>query len=232
MYGLIGCARIFIFRRGSNKLLFYSPKPPIIYSRSFGRDSYSYAFGAEKTLLKKDKLTQDYELIHRLPNRRRWLALTLFIYCLFVGTPVIISYLFLTRNKTPFKPVDVEKLLAQSTSNPFAMNLNESIVYGCLLITLNIALYVFILRYVLRIYSNGNQYVAIYMNPFFPLLTKAHSFKSARQTRTLLTFNLQHLAVRLGNKRARIFPEHFRRPSELSNLLECEYYEENDQDES
>lgn len=227
---LIRCVRICeSVQQGFGKLLFDSCKLNTLRSRPINRTCLSLAFTNEKKLLKRDKLTPDYQLIYRLHRRKWWIFIACGAYILLIGSPLILVYPFVTESRRYYKPVDKEQLLENFMTNVFATDVRETIAYSVFVVLFNALIYWIIRRYVLRIYFNGEKYVAVYINGYWPMKTKNHYYERARRTRNLMFF-LPDSNYRLGNRNARLFINSFRRPVDFENMLVTPYYPKEEDD--
>lgn len=189
------------------------------------RTCHSFAFSSEKKFLRKDKLTPDFELIYRLQTQKWWVFASCGSYFMAIISPFILSYPYLFQSRRYYKPVDTEDLMEHTYTNIFAPNRKESVAFSFMAVAFNAFIFILARRYALRIYFNGEKYVAVYTNGFLPLLTKNHYFERGRRTKSLLFF-LPDSNYRLGNRNARLVITNFRRPIDFEKMLVTPYYEE------
>lgn len=228
MHYLIRCVGISeSVSQGFHKLLFVSSKSKTVYTQPVGRTCHSFAFTNEKKFSRKDRVPPDYQLIYQLERRKTWTFAALAAYAMILISPVLI-YPYISPRRRYYKPVDMEGILENAYTTVYHPKPNETEAFTCGAIVFNLLVYIFIRKYPLRIYFNGEKYIAIYPNVFFPLVTKKHYFEKARRTKSLLVF-LPDSNYRLGNRNGRLLIPNFRRPIDFEKMLVTPYYEEEEE---
>ncbi len=196
-----GAARINLARR-----TLYTPAP----------------FQHERKLLRRDNLSSDYHLIYRIQKCNFYISCTCVAYVCFALAVYFLCKMFTRRELIHVQ--SSEKLMREIGTSAFYFQEEELICLSVFSIFVPFFLYIFTKRIPLRIYFNGEKYVAVFMNSFCPLLKTNYTFTGGRRNKSSFTvFGTSSFII--GRRRARLFTDNFRRPVDL-HLMINEFFDE------
>lgn len=171
-------------------------------------------FVTPKKLLGKDNISLSYELIYRIKSVNFWTISHCFLYFCLLCSSVLTFFSFYRTKKPIYEEYD-NKFLSNELTLFFLPEIENEIyiIFGFIF---NIALYMLVCRLPLRIYFNGTNYIAVYLNAFCPFLRKNCKFTTTTKcTQIIFTFGS---VFKLGNQRSRLFLENFRTPHDFYRM--------------
>lgn len=165
--------------------------------------------------LKMDRLSSDYELIYQLRSSYFLQVTSTFIICLIFLGPLVLLYMY--YRDWYYLEYNSETIMELVNTSAHNLSKGDTILMFMVYVLLISLLYSHVNKYVIRIYRNGEKYVAILPNPIFPLIQKKYSFTTTcKCNKNLLrNYNLYYL----GNKKCRLFIDNFRRPVDMLHMI-------------
>lgn len=166
-----------------------------------------------KILRKIDGVSNDFTLIYKMSktDERFFKYFNALNYVLLISTPFLIwlSYFKEYDIYADDGTMDSISMMEQAGNDPFIVKDSEFPYAVLAFYMLCVYLLFFTKRFPLRIYYNGEKYVAIFMSNYSPFRNTAHSFTSATKYKWGPDFGSKSLFL-LGYRRARLLPENFR----------------------
>lgn len=170
----------------------------------------------EGTWRKKDKISQNYELIYKAPMKNYVFAASTFA-TLSCATAVagVAYYSFFFSYALYDQPVTLGGDLV------VASNFSEFSVYIVTFFVINFLLKIFVDRFVLRLYRHEKKYIAIF-NGLLPHTINKWEFKLVEfsKMRPNNVTPWSNSSYRLGKKKAILLDNYFKTPHDVNTLLQ------------
>lgn len=164
--------------------------------------------------LNSDGLSSDYELVYQTRSPYFWKVTSIFIFCFIFLVPLTLLYMYFRDWYYLEDSSETIMELVNSSSNNLSKE--DLILFFIISLLLILSLYSHVNKCVIRIYCNGEKYVAMLPNPIFPLILKKYSFTTTRKCNKNMFRN--YSLYYLGNKKCRIFIDNFRRPVDMFHM--------------
>lgn len=164
----------------------------------------------------KDDVSKRWELIYKAPmqNVMNWITTYLTVTTgMFACAGVYFTLFSLSRDfNQPILLLDSDIVLAD--------NIQECLIYLGAFVLINIGVKRVLSKFVLRMYKNGDKYLAIYQGHFYKLTTK-HEFhlNDFKKLSPTLVVSWGDSRYSLGQRHAIILDRYFKTPALFNKLL-------------
>ncbi|EAT34236.1 AAEL013495-PA [Aedes aegypti] len=167
----------------------------------------------EERYRKKDNVPEEYRIIYRAPMEYYLSACNLATTFSFAAVAGITAYGYLHDYHTMSVPFEIDY-------GSLTVNENDLIIFLGFFFLANVMIRVMVNRYVLRIYRNEDDYIAIFEGRF-PFTRRELRFKRGNVVPVpeggIVPW--QDARFKINDKNVLLLESHFRTPSELNNML-------------
>lgn len=164
----------------------------------------------------RDELPKEWNLIYKAPmdNVLKYIS----TYLIFTSTSVALSGLY--YGVFVHDPARWNQPILLTEDLVIASNTTECLVYMGTFIAFHIALKVLLSKYVVRLYQNGDEYMAIYYGNLYNSIRK-HRFqlKEVEKLKSTMIIPWGDARFSLGKKHAILLETYFKTPEYFNNLV-------------